>query len=500
MTRALVVVSLVLVVFRVLSAAFVVTQPGFTDAYYYVDVARRLAHGQGLTADFIWNFLEAPGFEALPVPSHRFWMPLATVVQAAGIAALEPVLGTFRSAQAAIIAVAAFVPAAAYIAARSVGASARAALVAAALAGLGGFTFAPAWVTLDSFAIAALVGTFFFVAFARAAVGDVRAGAIAGALAGLLFLARAEGALFGVALLALIVRRSSRGAGIAGTAIALLIGLGWLVRGLALPGSPAIALVKGVFLARYEDFFALTPSGTADLATLIGVRLSALLSDLVVVLAALVLFLAVPLALGLRAGWRLPAVRAFAALALLIYVAEGVVWPLHATRGSYFHSLAAFYPFAMALVALGGETWLGRLELTSRRLIAFGTVAAVTILAVFGLTNWDASFNESYRARVAALDAIPPGPFLAIDAAAWRWISDRSVLIAPADGPDAAACVAVRYRAQSLVLEPAHFSAYQSLYDGTGSPWFGQRAERGGIRVYSLDGNPGCLLPDQIIR
>ena len=500
MTRALVVVSLVLVGFRVLSAAFVVTQPGFTDAYYYVDVARRLAHGQGLTADFIWNFLEAPGFEALPVPSHRFWMPLATVVQAAGIAALEPVLGTFRSAQAAIIAVAAFVPAAAYIAARSVGASARAALVAAALAGLGGFTFAPAWVTLDSFAIAALVGTFFFVAFARAAVGDVRAGAIAGALAGLLFLARAEGALFGVALLALIVRRSSRGAGIAGTAIALLIGLGWLVRGLGLPGSPAIALVKGVFLARYEDFFALTPSGTADLATLIGVRLSALLSDLVVVLAALVLFLAVPLALGLRAGWRLPAVRAFAALALLIYVAEGVVWPLHATRGSYFHSLAAFYPFAMALVALGGETWLGRLELTSRRLIAFGTVAAVTILAVFGLTNWDASFNESYRARVAALDAIPPGPFLAIDAAAWRWISDRSVLIAPADGPDAAACVAVRYRAQSLVLEPAHFSAYQSLYDGTGSPWFGQRAERGGIRVYSLDGNPGCLLPDQIIR
>ena len=500
MTRALVVVSLVLVGFRVLSAAFVVTQPGFTDAYYYVDVARRLAHGQGLTADFIWNFLEAPGFEALPVPSHRFWMPLATVVQAAGIAALEPVLGTFRSAQAAIIAVAAFVPAAAYIAARSVGASARAALAAAALAGLGGFTFAPAWVTLDSFAIAALVGTFFFVAFARAAVGDVRAGAIAGALAGLLFLARAEGALFGVALLALIVRRSSRGAGIAGTAIALLIGLGWLVRGLALPGSPAIALVKGVFLARYEDFFALTPSGTADLATLIGVRLSALLSDLVVVLAALVLFLAVPLALGLRAGWRLPAVRAFAALALLIYVAEGVVWPLHATRGSYFHSLAAFYPFAMALVALGGETWLGGLELTSRRLIAFGTVAAVTILAVFGLTNWDASFNESYRARVAALDAIPPGPFLAIDAAAWRWISDRSVLIAPADGPDAAACVAVRYRAQSLVLEPAHFSAYQSLYDGTGSPWFGQRAERGGIRVYSLDGNPGCLLPDQIIR
>jgi hypothetical protein len=499
-TRALVVVSLGLVVFRILSAAFVVTQPGFTDAYYYVDVAQRLAHGQGFTADFIWNFLEAPRLEALPVPSHRFWMPLTTVVQAAGIAALEPVLGTFRSAQAAIIAVAAFVPPASYVAARYIGTSPRAALLAAALAGIGGFTFAPAWVTLDSFAIAALLGTFFFVAFARAAAGDVRSGAVAGALVGLLFLARAEGALFGVALLALTVRRSSRTAGLAGTAVALSIGLAWLARGLALPGSPAIALVKGVLLVRYEDFFALTPSGTADLATLIGVRLSALLSDLVVAFAALVFFLAAPLILGLRAGWRLPAVRAFASLALLIYLAEGVVWPLHATRGSYFHSLAALYPFAMALVALGGETWLARLELTSRRLITFGTCVAVAALAVFGLSNWDASFNAGYRARVAALDAIPPGPFLAIDAAAWRWISDRSVLISPADGPEAAACVAIRYRAQTLVLEPAHFSAYQSLYDGTGSPWFGQLAERGGIRIYSLNGNPGCLSPDQIIR
>ena len=500
MTRALVVLSLGLLGFRVLSAAFVVSQPGFTDAYYYVDVAQRLAHGQGLTADFIWNFLEAPRFDALPVPSHRFWMPLATVVQALGIAALEPLVGTFRSAQAAVIAAAAFVPAAAYVAARGIGASERAALVAAALAGLGGFTFAPAWVTLDSFAIAALIGTSFFIVVARAAAGDVRAGATAGALVGLLFLARAEGALFGVALLALALRRSSRSAGVIGSGVALAVGLGWLARGLALPGSPAIALVKGVLLARYEDFFALTPSGTADVGTLIGVRLGALWSDLVVALAALILFLAVPLALGLRASWRLPSVRAFAGLAVLIYLAEGLVWPLHATRGSYFHSLAAFFPFAMALVALGGETWLARREPAARRVAAYGTVFAVAALAVFGLTSWDASFNSGYRARVAALDAIPPGPFLAIDAAAWRWISGRSVLIAPADGPETAACVAIRYGARSLVLEPAHFSAYQSLYDGAASPWFGQRADPGGIRVYSLSGSPSCPSPDEVVR
>src|SRR5205814_10189023 len=94
-TRTVVVLSLGLVVLRILSAAFVATQPGLTDASYYVAVAQRLAHGEGLTADFIWNFLEAPHLDPLPVPSHRFWMPLATIVQAGGIAALEPVLGTF---------------------------------------------------------------------------------------------------------------------------------------------------------------------------------------------------------------------------------------------------------------------------------------------------------------------------------------------------------------------------------------------------------------------
>ena len=493
MSRWLIGLSLGLVAFRVLSAAFVVSQPGFTDAYYYVDVARRLAHGQGLTADFMWNFLEAPHLDALPVASHRFWMPLATVVQATGIALLEPLLGTFRSAQAAIIAVAAFVPAVAYAAARSIGSSSRAALVAAALAGLGGGAFAPAWVTLDSFAIAALLGTLFFLVFARAATGDVRAGAAAGLLVGLLFLARAEGALFGVALLALAVRPQSRAAGIAGSAVALAIGAAWLGRGVALGGSPDL-LARSALLARYEDFFAIDPTGSVDLATIVTTRLGALWSDLVVALFGLMAFLAFPLALGARSAWRQPAVRAFIGLALLIYVAEGVIWPLHATRGSYFHSLAAFYPFAMALVALGGETWLARREERSRRVATSATIAAAAALAVFGLSTWDATFNGGYRLRVDAVDAIPPGPFLAIDGAAWRWIADRPVLVTPADGPNAAACVASRYGAQSIVLEAAHFSAYDALYRGDLVPWLGPPIERGTIRIYPVRGQVLCAV------
>jgi hypothetical protein len=383
---------------------------------------------------------------------------------------------------------------------RSIGASPRAALFAAALAGLGGGAFAPAWVTLDSFAIAALVGTAFFIFFARAAIGDARAGAICGLLVGLLFLARAEGALFGVALLVLGLRPPSRAAGVAGSAVALAIGAAWLLRGVALGGSPDL-LARTLFLARYEDFFAITPTGNADLATIVNTRLGALWSDLIVALFGLMAFLAFPLALGVRDAWRLPAVRAFAGLALLIYVAEGVVWPLHATRGSYFHSLAAFYPFAMALVALGGERWLQRRDKPTRRLAASATLAGAIALATVGLTTWDTTFNDGYRARVAARDAIPTGPFLAIDGAAWRWIADRPVFVTPADGLDAAACVAARYGATSVVLEPAHFSAYDGLYRGDSAPWLAPPIERGGVRIYAVRGDIeiGCsfrALPD----
>lgn len=494
MSRWLIGISLGLLVLRILSAAFVVIQPGFTDAYYYVDVARRLAHGDGLTADFIWNFLEAPHLDPLPVPSHRFWMPLTSVVQAAGIWLLEPVLGTFRSAQAAIVVVAAFVPAAGYAAARSIGASQKSALVAAALSGLGAGAFAPAWVTVDSFAIAALLGTMFFVAFARAAAGDVRAGAICGVLVGMLFLARAEGALFGVALLALAIAPRSRAAGVVGSAVALLIGAAWLGRGIALGGSPDL-LARTILLARYEDFFAINPTGTVDIATMVTTRLGALWSDLGTAFFALMVYLAFPLALGARAGWQRRGVRAFVGLALLIYVAEGVVWPLHATRGSYFHSLAAFYPFAMALVALGGEAWLARRDDRTRRLAVNGTLAASLALALVGLVTWDGIYNVGYRARVEALDAIPAGPFLALDGAAWRWIADRPALITPADGAEVAACVAARYGAKSVVLEASHFSAYDRLYRGETLPsWLDAPVERGTIRIYAVRGDGFCLL------
>jgi hypothetical protein len=497
--RPVLLVSVAALIVRVASAV-VVAQPGYTDAFYYSIVASRLAHGEGLTADFIWNLLEAPNFAPLPIPSHQFWVPLATTLQAGGIALLGGVVGEFRAAQAAVIAVAAFLPAAAYAAARSLDVSSRYALAAAALVGLGGL-FAPGWVAADSFAPAALIGTLFFLAFSWAARGSLGAGALAGAAVGLLYLARAEGALFGLALIALVIRPTSRGAGLAGSAIALAIGGAWFARDLSLGTTDLLA--RSMLLVRYEDFFRIAPPTASEFFSafpdVIAAKASAVVTNAATALFAFFVLLG-PLAA--IAAWRLRSradVRAWSSLLAAVFLAQSLLWTLHSTRGSYFHSLAAFFPFGMALAAAAAERVLARREAAVGRLWLTGTLALAVAMSAYALVQWGASFNDLARARAATLDAIPAGPFMAIDAAAWRSISGRTVVVTPTE-VDPVRCAALKYGLRSVVLESAHFRAWDAVYVGTERPtWLGAPIERGPIKIFPIMGDMsfGCAIEER---
>ena len=451
------------------ASMLIVSQPGYTDAYYYTLVAERLALGQGLTADFVWNLLEAPGGSDVPVASHRFWMPLTTLIASAGVRLVGGITGTFGAAQLAIVAISSAIPVIAYAASRSLGGTHRAALFAALLAGLGG-VFAPGWVSIDSFVPAAVAGTAFFLLYRRAAQGDVRAGALAGCAVGVLYLARVEGALFGIALLALRSR-----AGLAGAAVALAIGLAWQLRQVAL-GYPTDLLARSVLLVRYEDFFGVTPPTVeAYLAAWPGVieaKVQALVTNAVTFCMAFLLILLPGLAVALRRQWSRPDVRAWAGLAALILVAQSVVWTLHSTRGSYFHSLAAFLPFGVALAVAGSSRW-------SARPVTIAAVAACAAISIFSLAQWDDSFNAPFERRAAAAAALPPGRLLAIDAAAWRWITGRVTVVTPAEGLERAACDLRRADPRVLILEAAHFSAYDRQYREAVP-----KAEHDGVRIF----------------
>jgi len=493
--RDLAVLVLLLVGVRVVSM-IVVAQPGYTDAYYYATVASRVAHGDGLTADFVWNFLEAPRFLALPIASHRFWMPLATLVQAAGIVPLGGLLGDLRAGQLAIVLVAALIPVVTYAAARGLGASASAALLGAGVAGLGG-AFAPAWVSVDAFAPAAVIGTAFFIVFARAARGSVAAGVTAGLLVGLLYLTRAEGALFGLALLWLAGRPISRGAGASGSLVAIAVGGSWLVRNVSL-GYPDDLLARAVLLVRYEDFFAVNgPTLGSFLSSpgeVVSARLGALGTNAVTAAMSLLVVLLVPLIGAARRRRARADVGAFVALAVLVYLVQSLAFAPHSVRGSYFHSLAAFFPFAVALAAAGTEEMLAPTRGHLLRLVAATALLGFGAVSTFALGEWDVAFNTPYRARVAAAALLPEGPIVVTDAAAWRWITGRVAIVAPADGPLLAGCAAQIYLANTLILEPAHFSRYDDLYGSQRTDLFTLRSETEGIRIYSLRPENRCIV------
>ena len=241
-------------------------------------------------------FAAEAGHLVLPVTSHIFWVPLPTALGAAGIALLGGLLGDFRAAQALVILVALFIPVVAWAAALRLGAGETLALAAGALAGLGGL-FAPGLVDVDAYAPAAVLGTLFFLAYARAASGDVRAGATAGLLVGLLYLTRSEGALFGLALLALLLAPRTRRAGLAGSAAALVFGVAWLARDVA-AGAPPDLLARTALLVRYDQFFAIaSPTWSAFVSSLdvvLVAKAAALVTNAVTLVFVFALVLLVP--------------------------------------------------------------------------------------------------------------------------------------------------------------------------------------------------------------
>ena len=74
--------------------AWAFPDPAYPDSSYYVDVARSIAAGHGLSIDVIWIFAEVgnriPADPVLPVPSNAHWLPLASLVQVPFIRVLGP--------------------------------------------------------------------------------------------------------------------------------------------------------------------------------------------------------------------------------------------------------------------------------------------------------------------------------------------------------------------------------------------------------------------------
>jgi len=126
-------------------------EPAYMDAYYYTTNGQRLAEGHGWTELVVWQYLDDP--QGVPAPSHTYWMPLPSLLAAAGYT-LTP---SFRGAQLPFWLLASLLPLLSYLISHKLGGE-RWQNVAAALLTMSGGFYAANWTQPETFAPFAWAG------------------------------------------------------------------------------------------------------------------------------------------------------------------------------------------------------------------------------------------------------------------------------------------------------------------------------------------------------
>lgn len=469
--------------------------PGYMDAYYHLVIAERIAGGQGFTEPFVWNYLDAP--ETIPHPSHLYWAPLPSILAAGAMWLLG---GSYTAASLPFILCAAALPLITYGLARRLGATETEAAVSGLLVPLAGF-YAAYWTSPDSFAPFAVAGCAALWLMACAQESRWRALA-AGFCAGLGHLARPDGIL--LIATGLLWAGWVGASGRAGRSRALRAALWmlagyatimgpWFARNWAVAGSPlAGGGLSALFLRDYDELYAARHIPTlADylawgVGHILSSKLSALVSNFITLLGALLIVLAVPSASGLWAARR--DVRLWPALTfgVLLYLAMSLAFTFPGMRGSFFHSAGAILPFGFAAVFPGlraSVAWVSahRPSWNAAQAYRVFAVALVTMaLAVSGalyaraigsrgpvIAPWNARYSV-YPAVARWLDehAAPSDRVLVNDPPAFYYHSGRECVAIPSDGVDGLRFVQAKYGIRYLVLEHNHPRFLDSMYAG----------------------------------
>ena len=506
--------------------AVLIRVPGYMDAEYYYATAGELAHKHGFVEPFLWNYLDDPA--GIPHPSHLYWMPLSSLIAAAGLWLFG---NGFRGAQLPFVLLTAGLPLlTAWIALR-LGSSARQAFLAGLLAAFSGF-YLPFLVTTDAFAAYAWLGALAFVAGAAACRGGRWIlWAAAGALVGAAHLARADGMLLIVPLLVLAgFAPRQRVVALALLALGYAVIMGpWCARNLSLSGSLfAPGGARTLWLTSYDELFTypstslgFDPWAAQGAGAILASQVRASLTNLrslVVVTGAVVLG-----PLMLVGAWRRrrePLVTSCMAYLGLLFGVMSFVFPFSGARGGFFHSSAAALPILWALTPIGFDAALAKISAwrgwdAGRAGKLFAPVLIVCAIGITAWVGWDraaaglpdaprweqaANDQAAVTRALLALDPFlgvvavnnPPGFFLA---------SMLPCVVIPYGDEGMLHQVVDRYGVEWVVLDANHPLPLASLYEApASSPWLslkGELADARGRPVYLLQvtPSPGSLLP-----
>jgi hypothetical protein len=495
MRRDVVALTLLALVAR-LAAAALVDYPPYTDAAYYLMMGERLAHGHGFTAPVLWSFLEVggslPANPMLPVPSNGHWMPLTEIVAAAGIVVLEPLLGAWRAAQVPFILLSAALVPFTYVIGWELWRRRPVALAAAGLALLGG-PYLVLYPQVNNIAVFGILGAGSVWCAIRAVIAEHPLGWLvaSGVLAGLATLARVDGLLLAVApATAWLVRGGPRSvtAGAATAAAYLVVVAPWILRDLAVFGAPfPSAGGHTLWITTYNEQFTIGRDVSLGsylswgVPNIVGSKLAAwveLAGRVMVLMGGLFVL---PFGYGLWAERRRRDLAPFIAYFAIVFVVMGLVFTFHAPRGAFYHSAAAWLPFALPLAvaslppaATAAARWwrfLGR-PATHRFLLVAGLAGAVA-LSLAGsavlLLQWQQTHERlelaaSYlRANASDTDVV-----LSYDPAALYALTQQPGVAPPFDPYPVVGSVVHAYDVRWVVvaLEPGETGDPLDLWDG----------------------------------
>ena len=391
-----------------LLAAYFITQPNYMDAYYYFDGAVRLAHGQGFSEPYLWNYLD-PALR-LPHPSYLYWMPLTSLVAAPFVAVAERVAGSgasqallFRAAQLPMVLAASVLPLLSYAAALLIARQRRHAVAAALMTIFSAF-YLVFWAQTDAFAIYGVVAA---AAMLAGFVGLRRSAGrwlfLAGLCAGLAHLARTDGVLILPVVLGMVIwdevsRHKASAAGpqalhpstavyrrlLLVAAGYLVIMLPWMVRNFLVMGVPlAPGGTRMLWLTDYNDLFSypansltLTRYLAAGWAAILNAKWSALAINSGNVLAALGDIVAFPFMLaGFWVLRRHPLYVAALVYGICLFGLMTLAFSFQGARGGFFHSATALLPFVSPAAVIGLDA---AVEATARGLEALAACKVQT--------------------------------------------------------------------------------------------------------------------------
>lgn len=468
--------------------ALAVVFPPLDDPAYYLQVARNLCRGEGFHIAVIWSHLYP--FASVDHPSGELWMPLASVA----ICGSWLLFGeSWRAAQLPGIVAGAALPGLTYVLGmRALGGARSLALAAGLFLALNGM-LAYQSAAGDSTSLFALLITGAVLLLVPRPAGqsrpagsakagtDLRAVALAGALAGLAYLARAHAVVLAGCWAAGWLWRRSRGCAALAEAVVFLgvfalVILPWSVRNLLAFGSwtPPLAAM-GPFLIHADGYLALPPAPgpmtvLAHLEEALAVRLEAARVGLRSVLDLLVFPLALPAFAGaLTLAWRYPSLRLAAGYAAALYLTAVLLTPVPSLFGTYYHSAGSSVP-VLALGYAQTVRWLasraGKLLRWPRPpfwplwagVLALALVQSGVAWAAVGARHRQEAVQfAAVREWLAARPDTPAGTIMTTQPSTLHYLTGRPAVALPArEPPERVAETMRRYGARYLVVtEPA---------------------------------------------